>query len=47
MPNNVGIGWDGSFNGKEMQNAVFAWTAEVEFLDEVVILYKGDVMMVK
>ncbi|MBK9014046.1 MAG: gliding motility-associated C-terminal domain-containing protein [Saprospiraceae bacterium] len=47
MPNNAGIGWDGTFNGKEMQGAVFAWTAEVEFLDEVVILYKGDVMVVK
>ena len=46
-PNNPGIGWDGSFKGKEMQGAVFAWTAEVAFLDDVVIFYKGDVMVVR
>ncbi|MCU0347745.1 MAG: gliding motility-associated C-terminal domain-containing protein [Saprospiraceae bacterium] len=47
LPNNVGIGWDGSFRGKEMQGSVFAWAAEVEFLDDVVFLYKGDVVVVR
>ncbi len=46
-PNNPGIGWDGSFKGKDMQGAVFAWTAEVAFLDGVVIFYKGDAMVVR
>ncbi len=46
-PNNPGIGWDGTFRGKDMQGAVFAWTAEVEFLDEEVVLFKGDVMVVR
>jgi gliding motility-associated-like protein len=45
--NNPGIGWDGLFKGKLMQNAVFAWTAEVEFLDEAIVLLKGDVMVVQ
>ncbi len=43
--NSPGIGWDGLFKGNLMQNAVFAWTAEVEFLDEEVVLLKGDVML--
>lgn len=47
LPNNPGIGWDGSFKGKNMQGAVFAWTAEVEFLDDEVVLFKGDVVVVK
>jgi gliding motility-associated-like protein len=46
-PNNPGIGWDGNFKGEEMQGAVFAWTAEVVFLDEEVLLLKGDVMVVR
>lgn len=41
------FGWDGFFKGKEMNSAVFAWYAKVEFLDDVVILYKGDVTLVK
>lgn len=47
MPNNVGLGWDGTFKGKLMQPAVFAWVAEIEFLDGVTVQYKGDVMVVK
>lgn len=46
-PNNPGIGWDGTFRGKEMQAAIFAWTAEVVFLDEQVVLLKGDAMLVR
>jgi gliding motility-associated-like protein len=46
-PNQPGIGWDGMFRGKEMQNSVFAWTAEVVFLDDVVVRYKGDLSLVR
>jgi len=41
------FGWDGFKKGKEMNNAVFAWYAEIEFLDNEVILYKGDVTLAK
>lgn len=40
-------GWDGTLKGKPMNTAVYAWYAEIEFLDDVVILYKGDVTLVK
>lgn len=36
--NQPGVGWDGIFKGKEMRGATFAWTAEVEFLDDVVLI---------
>lgn len=44
-PNQPGIGWDGVFRGKRMQGSVFAWTAEVVFLDDVVVRLKGDVTL--
>jgi len=47
VPNQPGIGWDGSFRGKQMQGAAFAWTAEVVFLDDLVVRLKGDVVVVR
>jgi len=41
------LGWDGKFNTEEMNTAVFAWMAEIEFIDGEVILYKGDVTLMK
>lgn len=46
-PNQPGIGWDGIFKGKQMQVSAFAWMAEVEFLDDVVVRFKGDVTVVR
>lgn len=45
--NDPGYGWDGTFLGKQMQAGVFAWWAEVEFLDGVSTLEKGDVMIMR
>lgn len=47
IPNQAGLGWDGTFKGKEMQPAVFAWFAEIEFLDGKVKLIGGDVVLVR
>ena len=41
------IGWDGRFRGQKMQPAVFMYLAEVEFLDGRVLLYRGDVTLLK
>ena len=41
------FGWDGYFKGKLSNSAVFAWYAEVEFIDDEVILYKGDVTLAR
>ncbi|HRI59042.1 MAG TPA: gliding motility-associated C-terminal domain-containing protein [Saprospiraceae bacterium] len=40
-------GWDGTFRGKPMSPGVFAWVAEVEFLDGVVVQYEGSVTIVR
>ncbi|MBU6340786.1 MAG: gliding motility-associated C-terminal domain-containing protein, partial [Bacteroidetes bacterium] len=47
QPNNPEIGWDGKLNGSELSPAVFVWYAEVEFIDGVIELYKGDVTLVR
>lgn len=38
-------GWDGSFNGKKMDPAVFTYYIEIEFIDNVVLPYSGDVTL--
>ncbi len=40
-------GWDGNFRGKKMNPATFLYLIEVEFLDGRVLLYRGDVSIIK
>ena len=40
-------GWDGTYKGKELNSGVFAWYAEVEFLDSSKIYRKGNVTLIK
>ncbi|MCB0520075.1 MAG: gliding motility-associated C-terminal domain-containing protein [Lewinellaceae bacterium] len=47
QPNNPAYGWDGHLRGEEMNPAVFAWFAEIEFIDGEVVLFEGDVALVK
>ncbi len=42
-PNVDNLGWDGSFNGKKMNPAVYIWYAEIDLPGGKVILLKGDV----
>lgn len=46
-PNDPEFGWDGIFRGKRMNPAVFAWHAEVEFIDGFIEKVKGDVTLLK
>ncbi|MCC6725339.1 MAG: gliding motility-associated C-terminal domain-containing protein [Saprospiraceae bacterium] len=46
-PNDLQLGWDGSFKGQIMDPAVFAWYAEIRFLDGQTRLFKGDVTLVR
>jgi len=41
------LGWNGTFNGKPMAPGVFAYMAKVRFIDSEVILYEGDVTIVR
>ncbi len=40
-------GWDGTFQGKELMNGVYAWVAQVEFLDGFVETLAGDITLIK
>lgn len=46
-PNDPGIGWDGTFKGKEMMPAVFVYKASVVFFDDVEETYYGDVTLIR
>ncbi len=40
-------GWDGTYNGRELNIGVYVWVAEVELLDGNVVLRSGNVTLVK
>jgi len=40
-------GWDGTYRGKPLNTAVFAWYAEVEFLDGDKVYRKGNVTLIR
>ncbi len=46
QPNDPLIGWDGTFNGKTLQNGVFVYYVEIEWIDGKVVNYKGDVSII-
>ncbi len=47
QPNDPSQGWDGTFKGKAMNQAVFAWYAEVTFIDGYKVIVKGDVQLLR
>lgn len=49
LPNNDNLseGWDGRYNGDFVNPGVFIYLAEVKFLDGRVLLYRGDVTVVR
>ncbi|MCP4122818.1 MAG: hypothetical protein GY751_13790, partial [Bacteroidetes bacterium] len=47
QPNNPAYGWNGRYRGQIMNPAVFAYYAEIEFIDGEIRLYEGDVTLVR
>ena len=47
QPNNPVHSWDGYLKGEPMNPAVFVYWAEIEFIDGVKKLYKGDVTLLR
>lgn len=47
LPNDPRFGWDGVFRGQPMNAAVFAYFAEIEMVDGQVVVFKGDVALVR
>ena len=46
-PNDPSKGWDGHFRNEKMDPGVFAYVAEIEYVDGVVELIAGDVTLMK
>lgn len=46
-PNDPAYGWDGNYRGRLFNSNVFAYFAEVQFIDGSVKLFKGDVTLMK
>lgn len=47
IPNDPASGWDGYHRGQSMNPAVFAYFAEIEFIDGTVKLFEGDVTLTR
>lgn len=47
LPNDPTFGWDGLFRGNEVDAGVFAYMIEVEFIDGVTRILKGDVTIIR
>jgi gliding motility-associated-like protein len=45
--NNPDYGWDGQYRGELLNGAVFTWFAKVEYVDGVVELFQGDVVLMR
>jgi gliding motility-associated-like protein len=45
--NNLAEGWDGRYNGKLVNPGVYIYIVEVKFLDGRVLLYRGDVTVIR
>lgn len=41
------VGWDGMFRGKQLGVGVYTYMSEIKFIDGEVILYEGDITIVK
>lgn len=46
-PNSPSQGWDGHRKGKAVHAGVYAWFAKVEFADGAVVVFKGDVTLMR
>jgi hypothetical protein len=46
-PNDVSQGWDGRMNGELLDPAVFAFVAEVLYIDGEALVVSGDINLIR
>jgi gliding motility-associated-like protein len=46
-PNDPVYGWDGTHRGQRLNSGAYVYFAEIEFIDGEVLLYKGDVVLMR
>ena len=47
FPNDPAHGWDGSYKGEMLNPGVFVYQAKVRFLDGQILLFKGDITLIR
>lgn len=47
LPDDPAHGWDGTLRGEPMNPAVFVYWAAVEFIDGEIVIFKGDVTLIR
>ncbi len=47
QPNAPAFGWNGTHRGREMNTGVYVFLAEIEFIDGEVVMFKGDVSLIR
>ncbi|MBP7644790.1 MAG: gliding motility-associated C-terminal domain-containing protein, partial [Saprospiraceae bacterium] len=47
QPDDPTVGWPGTFLGQAVNPAVFVWVADIEFIDGITLIKKGDVTVLK
>lgn len=47
LPNEPGIGWDGSFRGKIQERGIYTYVTKVRFLDEELVVYSGNITLIR
>ncbi|HMP25173.1 MAG TPA: gliding motility-associated C-terminal domain-containing protein, partial [Saprospiraceae bacterium] len=47
LPNDPQHGWDGRFNGQEVNIGVYVYYAEIEFIDGIIEVFEGDVAVLR
>lgn len=47
QPNDFSIGWNGEWDGDPAQTGTYVWMAEVEFIDGIVEVFEGGVLLVR
>lgn len=45
LPNSSEGTWNGRFNGSPLDSDVYVWSAEIEFIDGLILPYAGDVLL--
>jgi gliding motility-associated-like protein len=45
--NDPNTGWDGTFRGEAMDPGVYVWVLEVQYVDGVTELYKGNTTLIR
>jgi len=45
--NDEQLGWQGTINGQELSPGVYVFVAEVEYLDSEIVVYEGDITLLR